>query len=79
MYIPGGLIAGALIGWVIWWLFSTIEEWLSDRREFKEIDRQNEEFKKTHHFDDRYQRWVRTVDGAVLGEHGYRSPSLPPK
>jgi hypothetical protein len=79
MYIPGGLIAGAVIGWVIWWLFSTIGEWLSDRREFEEIDRQDQEFNKTHHYDDLDQRWVRNVDGAVLEEYGYRSPSLPPK
>ena len=39
MYIPGGLIIGAIIGWAIWSLSSSLEEWLSDRREFKEMAR----------------------------------------
>jgi hypothetical protein len=76
MYIPAGLIIGAFIGWVIWSLSSSLREWLSDRREFKEIDRLDEEFKKRHHYDDRRQRWVRNEDGAALYEYGYGPPSL---
>jgi hypothetical protein len=75
MYIPAGLITALVVGWVIWWFFSSLDEWLSGRREFKEMDRQNEEFNKHHHYDDNRQRWVRNVDGAALYEYGYSPPA----
>jgi nitrogen fixation-related uncharacterized protein len=74
MYIPEGLIIGAIIGWVMWWGFSTFDEWSSDRREMKEIDRHNKEFNKHHHYNERLQRWVRNSDGAALYEYGYGPP-----
>jgi hypothetical protein len=36
---PEGLIAGAVIGWVVRWFSSSLDEWLKDRRAFKEMDR----------------------------------------
>ena len=78
MYISlGALIA---IGWVAYCLMPTIDEWISDRRENKEMDRQSREFQKSHHYDELQQRWVRNVDGAILfagadGEAHYRSGS----
>jgi hypothetical protein len=78
MYIPEGLLIGAIIGWVIWWGFSSFEEWSSDRRASKESDRQDKEFTKHHHYDDRRQRWVRNIDGAPLYEYGYGPPSVQP-
>jgi hypothetical protein len=76
MYIS--LSALIAIGWVTYCLVPTIDEWISDRRENKDIDRQNKEFEKSHHYDERQQRWVRNVDGAILcdggdGETYYRS------
>jgi hypothetical protein len=62
----------------------TINEWISDRREMKEIDRDNKrlrkQFKKNHHYDEDRQQWVRNVDGAIFragvdGETYYIAPA----
>jgi hypothetical protein len=80
MYIPAGLIIGAIIGWVMWWGFSTFDEWSSDRRDSKEFDRKNAEFKKYHTYNERRQLWTRNVDGATLTDSGnYILPAVPPK
>jgi hypothetical protein len=82
MYISlGALIA---IAWLTFCLMPTIDEWISDRREIKELDRDNKRlraaFNKNHHYDERHQRWVRNVDGAIFsvgldGETYYIAPS----
>lgn len=74
-YLPEGVIATAVIGGVMWRVFSSLEEWLKDRRERKEWVRQNEEFNKHHHFDDGRSIRVGNVDGAPLYEHGYGAPN----
>jgi len=77
MFIAEGLIVGLVCVWVVWSLFSSVDEWLQGRRDRKQTDRDLEKFNKSHHYDDRRQRWVRNEDGAVLEEYGYREPISP--